>query len=75
MTDVLNMWVVYDHPKDFPFGYMARRWEIRAGQSEPTDETMASTMLGEIRARLEQKGLAKLARNEGDDPCILETWL
>ncbi len=75
MSEVLNMWVVYDHPRDFPYGYMARRWEVRAGQNHPTTETMASTMLGEIRARLEQKGLVKIGRSEDDEPCILETWL
>lgn len=75
MSDVLDMWVVYDHPKDFTWGYVARRWEIRAGQNVPTNETIASTMLGEVRARLQQKGLTKLDRNELDDPCILETWL
>lgn len=75
MTEYLNTWVVYDHPRDFPDGYMARRWEIGGGQNRPTNETIASTDLGSVRSRLKEKGLMKIDRQEGDDPCILETWL
>lgn len=67
----LPIWVVYDHPNDFPNIYVARLWVgLRA-----TEEFIVSPDLEGLRDVLIGRGLVKLDRMEGDDPAILETWL
>jgi hypothetical protein len=72
---VLNIWVVYDHPRDAPDFYVARRHEVGQGSSRPTESVMASPRLGHLRDILRSMGLVQLARNDEDDPVILESWL
>lgn len=67
----LPIWVVYDHPVDWPDWYVAREW---VGM-EPSASVILERDLDRLRAQLEAKGLVKLMRNEEDDPAILETWL
>lgn len=76
MSDALIMWVVYDHPSDFPDEYVARKHVVLSGGAYgPTPEIMLSRSLDELRDGLEALGLVHLDRMEGDDPVILETWL
>jgi hypothetical protein len=76
MTEpLLSMWVVYDHPTDYPTEYVARRHEVVAGGSRPTNEAMASRDLDMLRDELAGRGLVMLQRMDGDDPKIMETWL
>jgi hypothetical protein len=70
VTD-LSIWVVYDHPSDFPDHYVARLWE---GET-PTSVVLIHRDLERLRERLERLGLVHLDRMEGDDPVVLETWL
>ena len=70
MTD-LAIWVVYDHPSNWPDWYVARCWK---GET-PTGDMMLNRDLDDLRDALEQKGLVHLDRMEGDDPVILETWI
>jgi len=65
------IWVVYDHPKDYPDHYIARRWDGIIG----TDDILKDAKLEVIQQELELKGLVKLMPNEGDDPRILECWI
>jgi len=71
LPDVLSIWVVYDHPKDFPHCYVARRWE----GEKPMADKLVSPDLEKLRDVLEGMGLVKLMPMAGDDPVILETWL
>lgn len=73
MTD-LPMWVVYDHPTDYPEGFIARQHIVGIGGSQLTDRTMAGT-LESIRTALSNIGLVCLTRSVRDDPKIVETWL
>lgn len=70
----LLIWTVYDHPTDFPDAYVVRAHRIMAGHSEPTDQIFLANTLEEVRALL-PPGLHRLARNEGDDPKIVESWI
>lgn len=65
------MWVVYDHPRDFPFSFVARRWS----GGEPTTEVIESRTLDSIRLLLAARGLVSLARHPDDEPQIVETWI
>jgi len=70
------VWVVYDHPRDFPDLYIVRR------QTAQQDGTIANDVkafgfqeLERARAWLELQGLTRLERHPDDDPVILETWI
>jgi hypothetical protein len=77
--DPVLMWTVYDHPEDYPEGYIARLWEVHASGPIPTGHTMSGRGdfgLHLVRRFIQQQGFdACLTRNEEDDPAILETWL
>lgn len=75
MTDALSMWTVYDHPRDYPKGFIARRFEVDGRGARPTRDVMVSDDLDALRLMLMKRGLTALARNEEDDPKIVETWL
>jgi len=67
---VLNIWTVYDHPKDHPEGYIARCFEM----DQPTNITIAGE-LDDIRECFERIGLVCIHRAPTDDPVIMETWV
>jgi hypothetical protein len=68
---VLPIWVVYDHPSDFPNVFIARCWI----DEQPQADFVASPAIEDVRHVLASCGFVKLARMEGDDPVIMETWL
>jgi ribosomal protein L37E len=70
----LEMWTVYDHPKDQPDSFVARKWCVDGQTMLGTSDMFVASTLGELRALL-PPGLHRLPRNEGDDPTIVETWL
>lgn len=67
----LEMWVVYDHPKDLPHWWVARKWIGEA----PTNCVMWSDDLEQVRDFLTNLGLAKIDRHPSDDPVIVEQWI
>lgn len=73
MSDPLSIWTIYHNPTDFPGKYVARRW-IVSEQPAATGEVFLADTLGEVRDML-PPGLVPMQRWEGDDPCIVETWL
>jgi hypothetical protein len=68
---VLAFWTVYDHPKDYPHGFCARRHDVPGG---PQDCYLMAP-LEELRSVFEGAGLHCLPRAEGDDSKIVETWI
>jgi phage FluMu protein Com len=73
---LLPIWTVFDHPRDYPDGYIARCFETGGGQPDPVPTNF--TLMGElplIRAALERSGLTCLTRNPQDDANIMESWL
>jgi uncharacterized C2H2 Zn-finger protein len=113
MNAPLSMWTIYDHPRDYPAYFVARRWEIgpppllpsetpftcpRCGavshnpndarerycgrchafvgnDPRPRSDVLVASTLGELRTALADRGLVRLVRQDGDDACIVETWL
>ena len=65
----LEIWVIYDHPRDDPEMFVARMWVL----DQPTGITFASPSLDLLR-RMLPPGLHMMPRQENDDPVILETW-
>jgi hypothetical protein len=76
MTETdLPMWVVYDHPSDFPDQYIARQHIVGIEGNKVTDRTMGSDQLEKVRAALRNLGLVRIDRSPEDDPAIMEVWL
>jgi hypothetical protein len=71
---VLKMWVVYDHPKDFPDCFVARLWLITAGVTKPTIAIRAAGTLSEVREML-PRGLVNIGRRIMDEPQVVEVWV
>lgn len=67
---MLDIWVIYDSPRDFSGEFVARKWRL----DQPTDETLRSATLDSLRAKLPQ-GLYRLDRSPQDDFRIVESWL
>jgi hypothetical protein len=76
MTGILSIWVVFDHPLDFPEWFIVRRQVPHAdGTIEYDPRAYGFADLEKARAWLAQQGLTCLARQPKDDPAIIETWL
>lgn len=70
---VLEQWVIYDHPRDYPLGFIARRWEITPNVLQATGESVKGATLDQVRDQL-PRGLCRLPRFAKDDPFIVEVW-
>jgi hypothetical protein len=72
----LNMYVIYERPRDFPGGYVMRRWVVGAVPGEPTatDEMATAPTLDLIRVFVPSY-CVRIERDPNDDPKILEVWL
>lgn len=67
------IYVIYDHPLDFPDLFVCRVWHgERIAEAEPL---MVAATLDEIRDALEARGLVNMGRYAEDDPAIAEAWI
>lgn len=73
-VSLLSMWVVYDHPRDMPDHFVARRHEVHPRGPVPTGDVIKGNTLGEVRARL-PPGLYRMPRDPNDEPQIVEVWM
>jgi hypothetical protein len=73
----LSTWTIYDHPRDFPHAFVARRFESDKGNPEPvpTADVIAAKELKTLRDCFCRAGLTVLERMEGDQPQVVEVWL
>jgi len=71
MEDNLYIYVVYDHPKDFPDGFVIREWDGVI----PKKIVFTSNDIDVIRGFLKMRGLVNIGRLNQDDPKILEVWM
>lgn len=71
---MLEIWTVYQHPKDFPEHFVARKFNY----DQPTDITLVAERLENLRhilKRIRGGYLVNIGRNPEDDPAIVESWL
>jgi hypothetical protein len=71
---MLDMYVVYDHPTDFPNHFVVRHWIIGAGSAKPTDRCVIGKTLDEVRTAIPAY-YVRLERSPEDEPQILESWV
>lgn len=78
---MLEIWTIYDHPRDFPDNFVARKFL----NDMPTDEILVASNLLEIRELIQNLSSesaipiaspsCRIARSPEDDPNIVESWL
>lgn len=73
MMEPLEVWAVYDHPRDYPEEFVARLWH---GQ-EPSNHVILARTLDELRVKIQQAhpSAVRIPRFAEDDPTIIEAWL
>jgi len=72
----LTLWTIYDHPRDYPEGFVARMHEIMPGTaSYPTAKTIEADSIATIRRIFLDAGLLRLDRHGRDDKTIVESWV
>jgi hypothetical protein len=67
----LEMYTVYDHPRDYPEHFVVRKWIL----DKATDDVRLFTDLDTLRNEMKTRGLYRLNRWPDDDVKILETWI
>jgi hypothetical protein len=70
----LEMWTIYDHPKDMPDHFVARCFLIDHGV-QATQAVVTFDNLRAVRNHFRDLGMTCLPRFPDDDPVIVETWL
>ena len=74
----LDIWTVYDGPRDYPGKVMARlhvaEFGEHSGQVRATERIVVADDVDGVRAQLPD-GLTRLAPDPGDDPTIVEVWI
>lgn len=72
-NDRLPMWVIFDHPTNWPEWFVARKW-YTLPQTESTDDMLKARTLDTLREML-PPGLVCISRQDNDAPHIVEVWL
>ena len=80
VADPPGMWVIYDHPPDFPQGFIARQFFLKPGVPRyqlPTDKTLTGDTIEAVRAQLLQsRSITNIGRHQDEtDPLVVETWI
>ena len=70
---ILSMYVIYDHPRDFPDNIVVRRFDIGPGWSRPAEVWALVETLEQAREKV-PPGLTLLPRDPADDYGIIESW-
>jgi hypothetical protein len=71
----IALWVIYDHPSDFPTGYVLRRQVARAGTVTPDRDAVYAPTLQAARAALPPGLLLLHGPGVDPDPKIHEVWI
>jgi hypothetical protein len=73
LSEYLQMWTVYEKPKDYPDAFVARLHLVGKKASGPTDQAFFGPSLENVRAQLPE-GLVRMPRMPEDEPQIVEVW-
>jgi hypothetical protein len=68
------MFVVYEHPKDYPGHFVVRRWAFGPRGFQACQDAQLATTLEEARA-LVPGSYMRMPRAAGDDAVIVESWV
>lgn len=72
---MIDLWVIYDHPSDYPNHFVVRRQRVNADSTISLDSHCFLTVtIAEARSHI-PSGLTRVPRSAEDSPVIVETWL
>jgi hypothetical protein len=71
---ILEMFVVYERPKDYPDKFVLRRWAIGRGAAQGTEWFVLGETIEEVRAHVPLH-CVRIGRDPHDEPQIVEVWL
>lgn len=74
-SGLLLVFVIYDHPKDQPAGWLVRAQVVAAGMIFHSQWANTFATLEEAREFCARRGLKRIPRAETDDPVIVESWV
>jgi len=73
--DPLDLYVIYDHPKDHPNNFVVRRWKLAAdGTLTAENDCFLAGTIDDARSFV-PRGLVHIPRYPQDDPVITEVWM
>ena len=72
---VRTIWTVYEKPRDYPTGWIARMHEADGAVVKPTGYVIKAVELEPIREKLARAGLVCIPRQEDDEWEIVESWI
>lgn len=77
LSEALDLWTIYERPRDYPQGFVVRRW--RVGPAAVIDPDQVAQYAPDLLGARALVPLGK-ARIPGgalgpEDPCIAEVWL
>ncbi len=73
MSWELVQYVIYEHPKDYPDGFVVRQWRIHEGEIQGAVVAQYAPTLEKAR-ELVPEGFVNIGRFSNDDPAICEVW-
>ena len=71
---MLEIWTVYEHPRDYPNNFVARKFLF----DKPTDEILICDNLDVLRKAIQRASpiiLTRIDRSPDDNPVVVESWL
>lgn len=74
MSAILTMYVVYDHPLDFPDEFVVREWNSKLA-SVTAGKLVAHDASYEEVIKSIRSDFTNIGRQPDDDPAIKEVWL
>ena len=75
-VDALAIWVIYDHPDDYPDHFVLRpQFAVRSGDVVIHPLAWTSAEIEPLREVMREMGKVQMARHADDDPKIVETWI
>lgn len=71
----MEVFTVYDSPRDYPGRFVVRRFVITGEWTTPDADPLVVADTLEIARQAIPYGLVQVPRMYGDDPPIVESWL
>lgn len=72
--ELLRLWCIYEKPSDFPNSFVVRQWIVNDGGATPEPGCILEPTLERARRHI-PFGSVRFPHIEGEDPCIVETWV
>ena len=74
VKSVLDIYVVYEHPTDYPDKFVLRKWAITPNEIHPEKTVIVEDTLEALHKHVPHN-MARIERNILDEPQIIEIWL